>query len=112
MAADTPMNYEGDSGYTPVASLQRCAWFPSENKYRETHSDSYFLDFQSRRLNMKYKTKDGDTKFLHTLNNTVIATPRIIAAMLENYQNADGSVTIPKALRKYTGFNKIKPKAK
>lgn len=99
----------GDIGAGQRKKYDIETWFPSQEKYRETHSDSYFLDFQSRRLNIKYKTRDG-TKFVHTLNNTVIATPRIIAAVIENYQNADGSVTIPKVLRKYTGFNKIKPK--
>ncbi|MBU1133126.1 MAG: serine--tRNA ligase [Patescibacteria group bacterium] len=100
----------GDVGAGQRKKYDIETWFPSQQKYRETHSDSYFLDFQSRRLNIKYKTKEGETKFVHTLNNTVIATPRIIAAIIENYQNADGSITIPKALRKYTGFNKIKPK--
>lgn len=82
-------------------------WFPAQGAYRETHSDSYFLEFQSRRLNIKYKTKKGEAKFVHTLNNTVVATPRLLAAILENYQNVDGSITIPKVLRKYTGFKKI-----
>ncbi|MFC1625140.1 serine--tRNA ligase, partial [Patescibacteria group bacterium] len=102
----------GDIGAGQRKKYDMETWFPSQQVYRETHSDSSFLDFQSRRLNIKYKTKDGDTKFVYTLNNTVIATPRIIAAVIENYQNSDGSVTIPKVLRKYTGFNKIKSKTK
>lgn len=82
-------------------------WFPAQEKYRETHSDSYFLDFQARRLNMRYRDKDGELKFVCTLNNTVAATPRLLAAVLENHQNEDGSVSVPQALVKYTGFNKI-----
>lgn len=85
-------------------------WFPAQKAYRETHSDSYFLDFQSRRLNIKYRAKDGSLKFVHTLNNTVAATPRLLAAILENCQKKDGSVEVPKALQKYTGFKKILPK--
>ncbi len=83
-------------------------WFPSQNTYRETHSASYFNDFQSRRLNMKYRTKTGETKYVYTLNNTVIATPRILAAILENYQQKDGSVKIPEVLQKFVGKSVIK----
>jgi seryl-tRNA synthetase len=82
-------------------------WFPAQETYRETHSDSYFLDFQARRLNMRYRTKEGEVKFVNTLNNTVAASPRLLAAVLENHQNRDGTITIPNALRKYTGFEKI-----
>jgi seryl-tRNA synthetase len=60
-------------------------------------------EFQSRRLNLRYKAADGKLKFCHTLNNTVVASPRILIPILENYQNADGSVTIPDALRPYMG---------
>ncbi|MDD3480680.1 MAG: serine--tRNA ligase [Patescibacteria group bacterium] len=83
-------------------------WFPSQNKYRETHSCSYLGDFQSRRANIKYRDDDGDKHFVHTLNNTAVATPRILAACLENWQQKDGSITIPKALQKYTHFKVIK----
>ena len=82
-------------------------WFPAQKQYRETHSDSYFWDFQSRRLNIRYKTKEGELKFVHTLNNTVVATPRILGAILENYQNADGSVSVPEVLKAYIGKDKI-----
>ena len=78
-------------------------WVPSQNKYRESHSCSYFHDFQTRRLNIRYKDTDGKTKFTHSLNNTAIATPRIIIAILENNQQADGSIKIPEGLRKYMG---------
>ena len=85
-------------------------WFPSQNKYRETHSDSYFLDFQSRRLNIKYKDSKGKLKYVSTLNNTVAATPRLMAAVLENYQQKDGSIKVPKVLQKYMGKKLIKAK--
>ncbi len=83
-------------------------WFPAQGKYRETHSDSYFLDFQARRLNIRYRTRSGEIKFVYTLNNTVAASPRLLAAFLENHQNQDGSVSVPKALRKFTGFDAVK----
>ena len=100
----------GDMGAGQRKKYDVETWFPSQGKYRETHSDSYFLDFQSRRLNMKYKTKSGETKFVYTLNNTVVATPRLLAAVLENYQQEDGSVKVPEALHKYVDFKVIKPK--
>jgi seryl-tRNA synthetase len=78
-------------------------WMPSRNAYGETHSCSYLGDFQARRLNIKYETKDGKKLFVHTLNNTLLASPRILIPILELYQNEDGSVTIPEALRVYMG---------
>lgn len=80
----------------------------SRNFYGETHSDSNLTDWQARRLNIKYKTKKGETKFVHTLNNTVIASPRILIAILENYQQKDGSVLVPKVLQQYCGVEVIK----
>ena len=100
----------GDMGVGQRKKYDIETWFPSQNKYRETHSASYFNDFQSRRLNIKYKTKDGNKKYVYTLNNTVISTPRILAAILENYQQKDGGVLIPKILQKYLHFEKISPK--
>ena len=100
----------GDMGMGQRKKYDIETWFPSQDKYRETHSASYFNDFQSRRLNIKYKTKDGSKKYVYTLNNTVISTPRILAAILENYQQKDGSVLIPKILQKYLHFEKITPK--
>ncbi len=97
----------GDMGAGQRKKYDVETWFPSQDKYRETHSDSYFNDFQARRLNMRYRAKDGETKYVYTLNNTVAATPRLLAAVLENYQNEDGSITVPEVLRKYTGFDKI-----
>lgn len=97
----------GDMGPGQRKKYDIETWFPSENKYRETHSDSYFMDFQSRRLNMRYKDSKGETKYVYTLNNTVAATPRLLAAVIENYQQKDGSIVVPEALRKYTGFDII-----
>ncbi len=93
----------GDMGAGQRKKYDIETWFPSQNTYRETHSASYFNDFQSRRLNMKYKTKNGETKYVYTLNNTVAATPRLLAAILENYQQEDGSIKVPSVLQKYMG---------
>lgn len=85
-------------------------WMPSREGYGETHSNSICLDFQTRRLKIKYRDEDGNLKFCHALNNTAIASPRILIALLENFQQEDGSVKIPEVLHKYTGFSEIKPK--
>ena len=77
------------------------AWIPSRNGYGETGSASNFLDWQSRRMNVKYKDANGENKFVYMLNNTALPTPRILIAIMENYQQADGSIKIPKVLRKY-----------
>lgn len=82
----------------------------SKNFYGETHSDSNLTDWQARRLNIKYKNKEGKIELVYALNNTVIASPRILIAILENYQQKDGSVKIPKVLQKYCGVKAIKPK--
>ena len=99
----------GDLGRGQAKKLDIEAWMPSRNNFCETHSASKFYDFQARRMNLRYK--DSQTKknfFCHTLNNTVIASPRILIPILELYQNADGSVTIPKVLRHYmNGKEKI-----
>ena len=78
-------------------------WMPGKNNYGETHSDSNLTDWQARRLNIKYKAADGKIKNVFTLNNTVIASPRILIAILENYQKADGSVTVPEVLIPFIG---------
>lgn len=98
----------GDMGAGQRRKYDVEVWFPSQGVYRETHSDSYFNDFQSRRLNMKYKAKDGTTKYVYTLNNTVVATPRILGAILENYQQEDGSVVVPEILRDFVGKEVIR----
>lgn len=78
-------------------------WMPSRNAYGETHSVTAFLDFQARRLNMRYRNKDGKIQYCYTMNNTAIATPRILVALVENNQTADGRIRIPKVLQPYMG---------
>ncbi len=85
-------------------------WMPGRGSYGETHSNSLVCDFQTRRLKIKYKDKNGEIKFCHALNNTAIASPRILIAILENFQQEDGSVKIPEVLQKYTSFSEIRPK--
>ncbi|MBE3560654.1 MAG: serine--tRNA ligase [Ktedonobacteraceae bacterium] len=93
----------GDMGDGKVGMYDLECWVPSENRYRETHSCSYFHDWQARRVNIRYRDEDGKLKFVHTLNNTAIASPRILIPLLETHQQADGSVRIPPALRPYMG---------
>jgi seryl-tRNA synthetase len=97
----------GDMGAGQRKKYDIETWFPSQDTYRETHSASYFNDFQARRLNIKYRTKNGDTKYVYTLNNTMAATPRLLAAVVENYQQADGSIRIPEVLQPYMGKSEI-----
>lgn len=91
----------GDMGAGKYKMYDIETWMPSRDAYGETHSDSNLTDWQARRLNIKYKDKDGKMKYAYTLNNTVIASPRILIAILENYQQADGSVKIPEVLQKF-----------
>ena len=94
----------GDMGTGKYRMYDIEAWCPSEKKYRETHSCSTLMDWQARRTNIRYRDKTtGEVKFAHTLNNTGIATPRIFVMLLENHQNEDGSVNIPKAVQPYMG---------
>jgi seryl-tRNA synthetase len=96
----------GDIGRGQVYKNDIETWMPSRKAYGETHSCSTFHDFQARRLNIKYEDNDGTKKFVHTLNNTCIASPRVLIPLLEIYQNNDGSVTIPEALQPYMGGQK------
>lgn len=98
----------GDMGAGQRKKFDIETWFPSQEKYRETHSASYFNDFQARRLNIKYQAKDGSLKHVYTLNNTMAASPRLLAAIIENYQNEDGSIRIPKVLQPFMGQDLIK----
>lgn len=98
----------GDMGAGQRKKYDLETWFPGQDKYRETHSASYFNDFQARRLNIRYQAKDGSLKYVYTLNNTVAATPRLLAAVIENYQQADGSVLVPEVLREFVGVDRIK----
>jgi seryl-tRNA synthetase len=86
-------------------------WMPSRQKYSETHSCSTLHEFQARRLKIRWRGKNGKTQFCHTLNNTAVASPRILIPILENFQNEDGSVTIPEVLRPLmNGMERIEPK--
>ena len=100
----------GDLGDPAAAKYDIEAWFPSENKYRETHSCSNCTDYQSRRLNIRFKRGSGETEFVHILNGTVFSE-RPILAILENYQQKDGSVEIPEVLRQFVGKDTISPKS-
>jgi seryl-tRNA synthetase len=91
----------GDLGRGHVKMYDLEAWIPSEERYGELGSASYFHDFQCRRCNIRYKDKDGKIKYAHSLNATAVATPRILIPLVENFQAADGSVKIPEPLRKY-----------
>ena len=103
----------GDLGRGQAKKFDIETWMPSRNNYCETHSASKFYDFQARRMNLRYKDpKSKKNLFCHTLNNTVIASPRILIPLLELYQNADGSVTIPEVLQPYiNNKQKIIPRA-
>ena len=96
------INCSGDLGLGQVKKYDIEAWLPSENTYRETGSASYFHDFQTRRLNIRYKDDDGKLKFAHSLNNTALSG-RPLIMIVENYQQADGSIKIPNVLQKYMG---------
>lgn len=93
----------GDLGQGQVRKHDIETWMPSRGGYGETHSCSTFHEFQARRLKLRYKGKDGQTKICHTLNNTAIASPRVLISLLEVHQRADGSVAIPKCLQPYLG---------
>jgi len=97
------VNCGGDLGLGQVKKYDVEGWLPSEKRYRETHSASYFHDFQSRRLNIRYKDEEGNMKFAHSLNSTVAATPRLLEMILENHQQEDGSIRVPKVLQKWIG---------
>lgn len=105
------VNCGGDIGLGQVKKYDIEAWVPTENKYRETHSSSYFHDFQTRRLNIRYKNDEGKMLFVHSLNNTALATPRAIVPIVENYQQEDGSILIPDVLRPYMSKDRIEPRA-
>ncbi|MDP9249588.1 MAG: serine--tRNA ligase [bacterium] len=101
------VNCGGDLGLGQVKKYDIEAWMPSDGKYRETHSSSYFHDFQARRLGIRYKDEDGKLRFIHSLNNTALAMPRIICQIVENYQQADGTIVIPEVLRPYMGGREV-----
>jgi len=101
----------GDLGDPAAAKYDIEAWMPSENRYRETHSTSNCTDFQARRLNIRYRDKSGKLNFVHTINGTAFAIGRILIAIIENYQQRDGSILIPPVLQPYlNGLKKIERK--
>jgi len=99
----TVVNCGADLGLGQVKKYDIELWVPLENSYREISSASYFHDFQTRRLNIRYKDTDGKMKFAHSLNSTAIPTPRILVSLIENYQQEDGTVKLPEVLHKFLG---------
>jgi seryl-tRNA synthetase len=93
----------GDMGFASQKTYDIEVWLPGQNRYREISSVSVCGDFQARRMNARYRASDGKPRFVHTLNGSGVAIGRALVAVLENYQNADGSVTVPEALRVYMG---------
>ncbi|MGQ0446200.1 MAG: serine--tRNA ligase [Beijerinckiaceae bacterium] len=93
----------GDMGFASQKTYDIEVWLPGQNRYREISSVSVCGDFQARRMNARYRAQDGKPRFVHTLNGSGVAVGRALVAVLENYQNADGSVTVPEALRVYMG---------
>ncbi|MCP2015766.1 seryl-tRNA synthetase [Deinococcus sp. HSC-46F16] len=100
-------NCTGDMGAGKVLMYDLETWVPSEEKYRETHSCSYLGDWQARRTGLRYRDESGRLVYAHTLNNTGIASPRILVPLLENHQQADGTVRVPAALRPYLGGREV-----
>ena len=97
----------GDMGDGKVKMYDIECWVPSEGRYRETHSDSALGDWQARRANLRYRDEDGKVRHAYTLNNTALASPRIMVPLLENHQRADGSIRVPAALQPYLGMDRI-----
>ncbi|MBI3386009.1 serine--tRNA ligase [Candidatus Gottesmanbacteria bacterium] len=100
----------GDMGEPQVKKYDIETWMPGRGEYGETMSNSFMGDFQARRLKIRYKAKDGSVKVCHTLNNTAIASPRILIAILENNQQKDGSIKVPKILQNFLGKKEIRKK--
>lgn len=98
----------GDMGEPQVKKYDVETWMPGRHGYGETMSNSVMGDFQARRLKIRYKTKDGRVAFCHTLNNTAIASPRILVAIMENYQQKDGSIKVPDVLQPFIGKTEIR----
>jgi seryl-tRNA synthetase len=104
------LNCGGDLGLPQVKKWDIETWLPGMNKFGETHSCSNDTDYQARSLNIRYRTGGGsnETNFVHTLNNTALASPRILIAVLENYQRKDGSIAVPEVLIPYVGFSEVR----
>lgn len=97
----------GDMGAGKYKMYDIETWMPSRNSYGETHSNSHLTDWQSRRIPLRYRKSSGEIAYPHTMNNTAIASPRILIAIMENYQQKDGSIIVPEVLRPYCGFDRI-----
>ena len=104
----TVLNCGADLGLGQVKKYDIELWVPKENTYREISSASYFHDFQTRRFNIRYRDAQGKLQYAHSLNCTAIPTPRILVSLIENYQQADGSIKLPEVLHKYFGADSIK----
>lgn len=103
----TVLNCGGDIGQGQVKKYDVELWVPGEKKYREISSASYFHDFQTRRFNIRYRGADGKVRYAHSLNCTAIPTPRILVSLVENFQQADGTIKVPEALIPYFGKEQI-----
>jgi seryl-tRNA synthetase len=103
----TVVNCGGDLGQGQVKKYDIELWVPGEKTYREISSASYFHDFQTRRFNIRYRDEAGKVRYAHSLNCTAIPTPRILVSLVENFQQADGSIRIPEVLRPYFGKDQI-----
>jgi seryl-tRNA synthetase len=97
----------GDLGQGQIRKHDIETWMPSRNNYSETHSCSTFHDFQARRLKLRYRDVNGEVQTCYTLNNTAVASPRILIPLLELNQNEDGSINVPECLQAYTGGLKL-----
>jgi len=100
----------GDMGEPQMKKYDTETWMPSRGAYGETMSNSIMGDFQTRRLNIRYKTSEGKTEYCYSLNNTALASPRVLIALFENHQQADGSIKIPEKLQTICSFSEIKKK--
>ncbi|MEZ4195262.1 MAG: serine--tRNA ligase [Candidatus Paceibacterota bacterium] len=99
----TVLNCGGDLGQGQVKKYDIELWVPGEQTYREISSASYFHDFQARRFNIRYRDAEGKMRYAHSLNCTAIPTPRILVSLIENFQQADGTIVVPEALRPFMG---------
>ena len=102
----------GDMGEPQIKKYDIETFMVGRGAFGETMSDSIMGDFQSRRAGIRYQAKDGTLKYVHMLNNTALASPRILIALWEHYQQKDGSILIPEVLRPYVGFDRIESKSK
>ena len=100
----------GDMGEPQIKKYDTETWMPSKQAYGETMSNSIMGDFQTRRLKIKYRKKDGSTEYCYSLNNTALASPRVLIAVLENHQQKDGSIKVPEVLQSLVGFKEITSK--